>query len=575
MIVVLAAGCQKAGKPSADAPTRIDRLMRHYPELAGGRFVVLADFEEAQQLEIFDYLRTSPAADMQWDPNGGRPETGAAGLRTWFASPADTLRINNDRARQWHLKRDWREYDLLMLSVFVPTPRPRDPPRTPSPLELTLHAGPVHDMRAVAATLPLQFGWNTLRLDLADAGERIPLDDVRGIEMSLPRAASPEAILLDDLLLTGHRTALHGDPAARDGSLYVQRSGRRIQVGSAGRFELVFGNGQVVAWYDLANDPLRSHNRVDGALIAPRQSDSSQPDASADRWSATTRVLEANPVRAIVECDWFETTPVSAREPDRALRLRWTYTIYAAEQVFVTVQVAGKEDAAPPALIVSMNRGSGDGWRVHSEIVLIAKSESGEQAEATYAFLQDGSSDRELLFVPAPDNFGTLTSSDRAEIRGALVVDPIPDSRSRYAYFYLNLLPPHAEFAADPAAHASAFQHPGGFAVETGRPGDEEGMVNGFDRRTGSYVVEADENGARFTLDARSRPMLTTAVEVRGIGDRTPWVYVNDRLVENIARTNDGNLLLSLPAAGSAKTRVEVLLGKRAEPITTGGRNAR
>ena len=68
-------GCRN-GPRKRPGPTQSDRLMQAYPELHGGRFAVVADFEDPSHMELIQFISTSPEAECELSRKGGRPDTG-------------------------------------------------------------------------------------------------------------------------------------------------------------------------------------------------------------------------------------------------------------------------------------------------------------------------------------------------------------------------------------------------------------------------------------------------------------------------------------------------------------------
>jgi len=113
-------GCRLAGRQDDAAPTQADRLMNAYPELTGGRFAVIADFENQAHMELVELIRTSDKASCDLSSKHARAATGRTGLRFVTASADDTIVISNRNANRWYLKRDWHEFDLFMLAIESP-----------------------------------------------------------------------------------------------------------------------------------------------------------------------------------------------------------------------------------------------------------------------------------------------------------------------------------------------------------------------------------------------------------------------------------------------------------------------
>ncbi|MCP4593434.1 MAG: hypothetical protein GY842_22075, partial [bacterium] len=107
-------GCQGMGlRPAGGSITQSDRLMAHYADLSGGRFAVIADFEQEQHLELFRSASPGGEPLHQVSQTAGVNATGGRCLRAEFARPEDELIADGQAARNWSLPRDWREYDLL------------------------------------------------------------------------------------------------------------------------------------------------------------------------------------------------------------------------------------------------------------------------------------------------------------------------------------------------------------------------------------------------------------------------------------------------------------------------------
>ena len=145
--------------------TRPDRLMAAYPSLKSGRFAVIADFEDPRQMELVQLVSVSREAKCVLSGKKGRKETGKSCLALTTGSPNDTVVFNNDHAAQWYLKRDWRPYDLLLLSVYAPRPNLE--------FDISIAAGASHRRMGVRSLLPLEKGWNTLRIDLAEVRRHV------------------------------------------------------------------------------------------------------------------------------------------------------------------------------------------------------------------------------------------------------------------------------------------------------------------------------------------------------------------------------------------------------------------
>ena len=220
-------------------------------------------------------------------------------------------------------------------------------------MQVTLVAGEQNNQSRSQSRVPLQPGWNTLRLDLVEAAERLPLDEVREIRFSLPNVSEPVAVVFDDLLLADNRADLIGSSQDAASGLYVQQQGRHWNIGVAGRFELSFANGQIVRWFDLANDPHRLENLLDDMVLGPTpvvlpwesssENGASPPNSDfaglGERVAAHQSLLEANALRAMVECTWRFAGADLAANSDTPFH-RWVYTVMADGRVYVHLRYA-------------------------------------------------------------------------------------------------------------------------------------------------------------------------------------------------------------------------------------------
>jgi len=584
LLLVAGVGCRIASPQKALLPTQSDRLIQAYPELAGGRFAVIADFEHPNHQELFQLAAASAEARQVLSTDQGIPATGRTCLAFTAGSPDDALVINNESASHWYLKRDWRAYDLLLLNIHAPNPR-RPAARENLTLALTIAAGLAAPSSAVQSFIPLTPGWNTLRVDLGEVGERIPLDEVRELRLSVSGAAKPVELCLDDLVLTGYRRDAFGDSANRDGALYVQRAGRRWNIGAGGRFELTFANGQIVRWYNLASDPYRLRNFVHGTVLGPNlmalgrtDSDPGVPAEADSDFAmlgkavvAQDRLLETNSVRVVVACEWRFIDDPAAPSSDRPWQ-RWIYTIYPTGQVYVSVdQDAGSRASslAPLGLAVIVASDGAD----RLDLQQAADAADGAAPLPSFGTVTNVPSDFSLLYVLGRHNNGvTLTEAmdgrhgRRSIVARAAGAKGLELPASWVCQLRLGAageLGDQPEVLARAAAYVSPpeLQFDLGSLAENTRLGH---VVNGFDQATGCYAITADRGRVRFFIDGRQQPSFSPAFRVRDGAGQQAWVYINQALLTQVTRDSTGDLLFQLPGAIRNRTLVEVLF--RSEP---------
>lgn len=553
----------RTGPPENGAPTQIDRLVRAYPELRNGRFVVIADFEDTAHMQLFRLNAQSERSTMQLDLRGGRRETGSACLRLRKVSRGDTLIINNSSAKDWYLKRDWHEYDLLVMSIHAS--------HAGIAVGVTIATGVAETAASVASSISLHKGWNTIRLDLGELHERISLGDVRELRLRVSNCRKPVDLRLDDVLLTSSRVNLFGDPDNQDGQLYVQQVGRRWRIGAGGRFELTMAGGQFVQWYNLADDPHRIRNLLRGTTLGPSPiapESHGEEDGFAALGSAVVvipRIVELGAVRTVIVSEWrFVDDPENAFE-DRPFQ-RWRYTIYPTGQMFVVIEATARTESWMPQrldLVVSMAAASDDALQVFAT----ASDDLDATNTAPYAYARSAAGNAALLFIPGGESRGSRikTATDDQLHRATLtLVDERPLGPVRRWTAQLLLAASDIVSDDEAEARALAFSDPPSPRVDVGRLATEADgpwhpTTTGFDQATGSYVIVPDGRQARFMVGGSNQPFFSPTFTIVDSQNRNAWVYVDHIIHDRVERDTEGNLVFQLPGIVSKPRRIEVL----------------
>lgn len=561
-------GCRTTGH--APGATRIDRLMNTYSALGTGRFVVVADFEDPVHMELVTFSATSPRAKFAHDDRGGRPETGRGCLKVTAASAADAVILSNRASSSWYLKRDWRGYDSLILAV-------KSPKRGIS-VDITISSGSDQNRTATGTTLRLRPGWNVLRLQLADVAEHIAIDDVRELRLRFPGVDGPTDLYLDDLILTADRATVFGEVNNTSGGLYVQRVAKRLNVGTGGSFELTFANGQIVRWFDLATDPHRLHNLVQGGTLGPTPvvlDDSPNSDTGfgplGSAVLAEQRLLEATAVRVVIECVWYFVEDPDA-PIDQRPRHRRLYTIYPTGELFVSVDATvANEVWSPPNVGLEITLAPpADG----PHDVGIGSVPAATTTYAPYAWAGSSSQGGYLLYVvPTREATATIvTRTDPETHRLSLVAtggQPQAGLRSWHGVIVLRLDGRNAT-SHEAAATASAYAAPPKLDLELGSPSGTDAfgrnLEAGYDRATGSYVLVPEAGRLRLKLRSDNTRPVAPAFTVHGTAGLDAWVYVNYVLHVPTARDRTGNLIFQLPKGLPPQTPVEVLIRRPQGP---------
>ncbi len=560
----LMTACASTSPHVPAAPTQADRILQAYKEIERGRLLILADFEDPAQLALFSLSATSQDSEFVLDRKKGKKETGTNCLLATMGSAGDAIVIANAPESQSYLKRDWRPYDLLMVSVHAP--------QDELSLEVGIGSGaPTSRMYAYSST-PLTRGWNLVRLDLAEAGENIPLDDVREIRLSVSGVNKPLPIRFDDILLAGNRVDLHGDSTNKEGLLYVQQAGRRWNVGAGGRFEFAFSNGQITGLFNTSVDPYRLRNLVRGTTMGPSPVVLDEAQKMGDfsplgrSVSARQRIVEMSAVRVVIETEWrFLDRPSDT--PDRRPFHRWVYTVYPTGQIFVGVEATTETESwSPPKVGLALTFAAGAQEHVSTMIGHREAADSGSGDRLpVFGLARVPGAESSLLFIPYP----TENSTELVEL---------PDEQNRRSSFVYTENSPRASvrrwacqvvvggFAeldeTQAAQRAVDYSQTGSVRLDIGRRAKaDHGLLrsDGFDPASGTYLIGTELNRVRLTVDARERATFSPAFQITGGQGVRSWVYAGHLIHTPVAVSPDGTVLFQLRRAAKDQVLVEVL----------------
>ena len=589
-VLGVVAGCQTAGPRTRVAPTRVDALMRLYPDLGTGRFAIVADFEDPRHMSLFS---SAPAGGAPGAASGATctlttAVTADGGtthcLRFEPREPEDSLVIARARGGEWALPRDWRSYDLLMLRLKSEVPDAR--------VVLTMRAGRGDDAQYATTVVPLHAGWNTTRIDLAEVAEHIPLDDIRSITLQSTGTAVPAGFWLDDLLLVSQRLDLFGDPANQGGELYLQQLGRRWRLGSGGRFELTFGNGQVVAWHHLADDPHRLRNLLEATSLGPTPVILEPPDETGqsrvvarvpvDRpLHGRQEIVELSAVRAVVACTWYavDADAVGPSDADLTELVQWVYTIYPTGQVYIdmhgapllgargTEALAVSMAAVPELRLQPFSLGALDapGADAGADAALDMPAPS---LPFVYASLPERGGAWLLVAVHDPVRWSRTTAQVNAEVGVATLVavgsaDPAEPWSARCQLVLGNA---DAPGLAGLRRLVRAYLDPPVLHLHVGRiatvaEAGEELSSTGYSPARGCYVLMPQGGRLQFAVPAAAPGSGAYGPVFRVLpdGDGQGWVYVDQETWPAALTDGDGALVFQVPARPDGETLVEVL----------------
>lgn len=296
-------------RPVPPLPLPVQQL-KAYPEAVTGLFASLADFEDSpggppgyKQVNYFTIVGTG----------GGVPKFVVNITRTGAAALEVTLPVGGELVFRLPYPRDFSEYTLLSLAVYVEVIR--------DDLEVAL----VSDTgRWRCQPALLRPGWNNVLFDIQAVSSSPPFDPkaVREIRLAFPHAGGPVTFNLDDVLLIDNRRTLPDTPAGVTASV----SGLDYTV------SLPLWDRKFV----LARCP-DGLWRLGGAqsvieLAAPGQGPTGggeQTDIMGTRKIGRVEVLECNPIRLRLASVWYF-PPRSGEWVSLAVgQIRWEYTFYA------------------------------------------------------------------------------------------------------------------------------------------------------------------------------------------------------------------------------------------------------
>lgn len=577
LTTVLLAGCATPqptpapdGSPGTQVSPAVQRMRATYADLAAGRFISIADFETPGHETMFRCVgpdgtegeRPQPALSLV----RSRAETGSQGLAACFTDAGDRLVCDGRRAPGSAFVRDWRDYALLIFSLHGPPEG--------AVLEFTIESGERDPLRW-SRTIHARPGWSLQRIDLGTVGAWIDLANIRALSWQATELGAPFDIYLDDLIITDNTVHVLGEQAT-EGEMYVLTRGRRIVVGTRGRFELAFADGQLVTWHagdeqNLVDPdglgpwpiPLPPNWTAPGVAVAyddPRHFAEWGPIVAASQ-----RVVEATPFRVVIAGRWRFTstppdTPDAAQLEPASPGHAWQYTIYPSGAMFVNVRSEALE-AGWPGTAVGYALGL-DGRRGFKYIAPPA-AEAHAQPPRYALLARPGSGRADLLWVwPEAVELGDTRSFASADDRRLAVI--AGDTAARPVVTTAHLLriwppdidgvPEAASFAADYRAPATIRTTTG--ALVTGAPGDLDG--DGFNESEGAYELAPAGGVLRFDFVPGGQLRFDPVFRVRDTAGQRCWVYARGRQVKDVGRDASDNLLFHLARVASAPVAIEV-----------------
>ncbi len=310
--ILLAAACGLVScstPPPPEARPRPDPLAvqqrRALPEAASGRFISLADFEDAPGTRGYEQV-----GDFSIDSDDEPGELNFTVNITHTGSGAMEAELPPDAGLRFDLPdiRNFTGYTLLNIAIH--TRQFRDD------LEVTLSSG------RGEWTSPRQMmrpGWNTVEVDLRRLMEAPDFDvtDVRSIRLGFAVAADAVRFVLDDILLIDNRRDISPVPEGVE----VRKAGLDYRVNVPGMDEPIRLVQSDDGFWRLAG-------RQPAIALGAGPTDGERLDVLGERRTGDVELAEHNELRARFVYNWYFPRRAGAWASMAVRHLRWEQTFY-------------------------------------------------------------------------------------------------------------------------------------------------------------------------------------------------------------------------------------------------------
>ena len=356
--------------------------------------------------------------------------------------------------------------------------------------------------------------------------------------------------------------------------------GRRLVVGAVDRFELVFSRGKIRQWFDLANDPARTHNLAGiGALgpcpvVIPDEVKAKVLLDDATQWAGLgiiaesyQSLIETLPVRVLVQGEWRFGTP-DTPPTDTTPYHRWVYSIYRDGRIYLECTGTARTENFKPSGLGMVFCCDGDqGFNRHISETQPEGDRKSAEMQSYVLFSRKERNLADLLIAPfAPTTVRVLENPQDPRL---CILWNLPIISDGFVFSAMIRVWPtdiDSPTKADPLTgdyHATK-----SIIVDTGHlvrtdPGDFDN--DGFSESRGYYVLQLDGSLAKVRIDGRRHPRYSPVFKLVDVADRDVWVYLDGRLIKEIHRDRDGNILLELPETISGTALLEITSMSREE----------
>jgi hypothetical protein len=570
-VVFLSGGCDGAWTLQQQKPAAEEATAPAPVEVDGGRVLVVADFERPSQGAIFRMEPAHGGGQVSVSADRPRTEGGVGSLKMSFPDPSHQAVGANRGVAGWTLHGDWTGYQMLLLNMYSP--------RKLGGFRLRISSGTSPALAYEHPRIMLQAGWNTIHVDLGEIGSQVNLADVREVAFWCDPLDTPTDLYLDDLVLVDNSKDLFGSPGQAEANLYVRRQGRRLVAGVPGRFELTFAQARIRAWYDLGSDPDRTHNLAGIGPIGPMMValSSEKPEEvvldDVSQWSGLgvaaeiqQWLVEATPSFVIIQGQWRFVTPEASAAASPPYH-RWVYTVYRDGRVYVECSgIAHAEGFSPPALGLIFCCDGTMGFEPTVQAPKEALAEDAERSPAYALFRRVKERQGDLLVVPFIPQEGRGLSSPSDPRQCCLW--PMSVARGSFATaFMVRVWPGDIDTVQQAEAMARDYITPLPVGLTVGELvrtdiGDFDN--DGFNESRGCYVLQLAGDVGRMEIDGRRQVRFGPVLKIVGVAGRDVWVYLDGRLLEEMYRDADQDLIVRLPDIAGRKALVEIFAREHA-----------
>jgi hypothetical protein len=493
------------------------------------------------------------------------PPNGSADARSLkFDLSTDRLVCDLQRATSDGAPRDWSNFGALLLRIL-------GPPEGAEAMLLLRSGGPAGFGEATFR-LRLAAGWNLITVDLDAISRGRERHDMRELEIVPSVSGAKPPFYLDDIVLAD-RTQWFAGQNGGPGELYAYARGPRVFVGVPDRFELVFAEGVISAWYATGPENLAGRGGLGpwpafiGSDWSGRLEDSSRklivasPSEYGFRPAVSQKVLESSAARVVLEGSHELRLGDTAAENADATELRRCaarYVIYRDGHVFVQTDL----DAGPSAWPLGR---AGDALFLNSGTNFSVSDRppaTPEHDPANFALLTHTSSGADLLWAPHLASsmrwrrfFSETGRQPSLLIAGETPAAPVMSSAQLLWFCPASLDAPAAEEIASDYQEPLALRPDAGTLV-TDAPGDLN--HDGYNESEGCYELALQRGRLRFGFDPGSLPRQAPLFRIHGGENTRCWVYADGEALPAEARDASGRILFTLPGVIRSPRMIEI-----------------